>query len=198
MIERHTSMKGFFQEAITNALRNQRVEATEMTAFYLVNLLEEFAHGAQAEERLARSLTLMMADAVDEPHGTERFIRFRELGDTALYVTGFFRDYLARRGVDRSYVITVGGQAYNTAAALLRVVRVQDLAYSKVYDELARKFDALVDVLSEVGDSASVRTDRDVLKLYDRWLRTRAPHLARELARQGLFPQAPADDGHSH
>ncbi|MCC7535760.1 MAG: hypothetical protein IT379_06085 [Deltaproteobacteria bacterium] len=195
MIERHASMKGFFHEAVTRALKNQRVEATEMTAFYLVNLLEEFGHSSQAEERLARSLTLMLADAVEVPSGTERFQRFRELGDTALYVTGFFRDYLARRGVDRSYVVTVGGRAYGSAAALCRIVRVQSVEYSDVYEELANKFDLIGDVLSEVGDTASLRTNRDVLRLYDRWLRTRAPHLARELAREGLFPQGPSGDG---
>lgn len=198
MIERHASMKGFFHEAVTQALRNQRVEATEMTAFYLVNLLEEFAHGSQAELRLARSLTLMLADAFEVPTGTEKLKRFRELGDTALYVTGFFRDYLARRGVDRSYVVTVGGQAYGSAAALSRIVRVQSVEHTDVYEELANKFDLLGDVLTEVGDTASMRTNRDVLRLYDRWLRTRAPHLARELAREGLFPQGPADDGEVH
>lgn len=195
MIEQHASVSGYFRDVLTQAMRNQRVSASELTEMYLVNLLAEFAHSTDL--RLKRSLTVMLAEAI-ESSGSDRFQRLREVGDTALYVAGFFADHLDRRGVDRRYVMAVGGRAYGSAAQLVRhpAVAAADV-YESVYLELARKFAELVEVLEEVGD-ASLRTDRDVLRLYDRWLRTRSERLARALAREGLFPQGPDGRGDLH
>ena len=36
----------------------------------------------------------------------------RELGDAAMFVCGFFPDSFERRGLDRGYVVAMGGHAY--------------------------------------------------------------------------------------
>jgi hypothetical protein len=43
---------------------------------------------------------------------------------------------------------------------------------AQVYAELAAKFQPLVDALGEISDAARTYTQRDVLRLYEIWLRT--------------------------
>ena len=57
-------------------------------------------------------------------------------------------------------------------------------ALCSVFGELARKFQPVVDALGEISDSARVWSEKDVLRLYELWLKTgsrRAQGLLRQL-----------------
>jgi len=51
---------------------------------------------------------------------------------------------------------------------------------------LAAKFQPLVDALGEIGDAAYVYTQRDVLRLYEIWLKTGSARARRLLRRVGI------------
>ena len=57
-----------------------------------------------------------------------------------------------------------------------------------VFRELAGKFVAFVDVLGEVGETMHQREQRTLLRLYELWLRTGSPRLARRLRDLGIEP----------
>lgn len=115
-----TSLGGFFEEAVGDAVRKRQVEATEGARCYLVCLLSQFARpDAGLEETLDRPLVFLLDEAL-RLAGAERFRRLRALGDAALYVSGFFRDHIENRGVDTDYVARLGATAYDSAAAMLR------------------------------------------------------------------------------
>jgi hypothetical protein len=57
-----------------------------------------------------------------------------------------------------------------------------------VFLELAQKFQRLVDVLNDVAEMAHTHTDRDILRLYEIWLKTGSPRAFAILQRLGVRP----------
>jgi len=177
-IELSANPTGFFRERLLEALTRRHVSVSESTEVYLVHLLAGFVT-TSADDALERPLVEHLARALEAPSNTERFRRFRALGDNALYVCGFFSDHLDRRGVSRGYVVSMGGRAYVAAA---------DVG-GFVYEELGESFDLLAQVLDEVRETTSLRTPQDIVRLYERWRRTGSPALAERLEAEGVFPQ---------
>jgi hypothetical protein len=193
----------FFQEVLTDAIRVRQVETTDEAASYLVSLLCEYAHPDEAAgSTFGTPLTFQLRDAM-AASGAERFRRLRGLGDHVLYALGFFGDHLEQKGIDRSYVVTVGQSAYQHAAAMFRLkARVTEKGRTQesrgsasavpgVLSELAIKFDRFADVLRDVAEgtlASNARDQRSVLRLYERWLKTGSARLAEELGVHGIIP----------
>lgn len=191
MIEPHADVRAYFRERLQSALERNRHRVDSGTEFYLVNLLAEFAI-APPLPSLDRPLAAQLAEAL-ETTGHERLRRFRSLGDAALYVSGFFADHLERRGITPDYAGAMGGRAYRSASALVRLAPPREAVLAPVYDELAAKFSIYVDVLSDVRESATPRSPQDIVRLYERWKRSRSPAVAAELRSVGLFPVLEAE-----
>ena len=61
-----------------------------------------------------------------------------------------------------------------------------------IFGELAAKFAALVAVLCEVANhtiASGVANAKQIVKLYERYLKTRSPSLEKALTSHGLVPQ---------
>lgn len=183
-IERSANVRSWFHERLQDALGRVRTPASAATEMYLVELLSR--HAESATLSLARPLALLLADAC-EAEGAERTRRLRELGDTALYVLGFFEDHLARRGISRDYVVAMGGGAY-AGAERLAAYDPREAVRADVYGELADGFEGYVEVLDEVRESTVLRTPQDIVKLYEKYKRTRSPKVAARLREEGVFP----------
>ena len=159
----------YFKQLVEGALAHQRVQSSEHTTFYVVNLLAAFV----CPQREA-------ADALQEPLGLASRTRaadrrrqqregLRQVGDVSLFLAGFFADSLTRKLVDVDYYVTLGGYAYGSLS------RRDDDGCAPVFSELAEKFTRFVDVLSEVSDRSCTNSSTDLLRLYEKWLRTRSP-----------------------
>jgi len=86
---------------------------------------------------------------------------------------------------------------YGEAADLCERTRGTDGVFREVYPELAEGFDGYARVLDEVRETTALRTPQDIVRLYDRWRRTRSPLLAERLQAEGtrvLVTEVP--DGH--
>jgi len=57
-----------------------------------------------------------------------------------------------------------------------------------VFDELAAKFTGRVEVLTEVSERSALTSKTDVLRLYERWMRTRSRRSEELLAEKGIVP----------
>jgi hypothetical protein len=57
-----------------------------------------------------------------------------------------------------------------------------------VFDELAGKFSAFVDVLGEVSERSALSSNSDVLRLYEKWVRTRSRRSGDLLVERGIVP----------
>lgn len=197
-----TSLQEFFRDSVSHALRRQRVEVDDHTAYYVVNLLTLFSRSEALYERTPngvglKPLALMLVDAAESENVRERNFVLQRLGDVSLFIAGFFADSLARKPVDIDYYVQMGGSAYGSLCENVRGT-LRGEAFGSVFAELAGKFQNVVDVLNDVRDETRSKEDRDVLRLYESWLRTgsrRAKRLLREL---GIEPDASLDADARH
>jgi hypothetical protein len=191
-----SSISSYFHDAVEVAIKARHVEATGSATTYLVGLLSDYARpDARAGEALARPLAFLLSEAMQTPAPGERFDKLRTLGDSVLYSSGFFGEHFAARGVDQSYLISIGTTAYGAAAGILHVpasaVDVSGPARVDIFRELADNFRAFVGVLAEIADqtvSAGVKGSKDLVRVYERWLKTGSDGLAQALAAHGLVP----------
>jgi hypothetical protein len=187
-VEAHPDMRAFFRDRLLEALERRMMRVPEITEFYLVQLLARHVR-ATSELDPTRTLVERLLEAESSP-ANDRLTRYREMGDAALYACGFFGDHLDRRGISRDYVATMGGRAYHAAHDLSRWGSDRDIAtFAEVFEELAREFAAYATVLDEVRELTAMRTPQDIVRLYDRWRKTRSPSVAERLRQAGLFPR---------
>lgn len=180
----------FFREQLGKAMEHQRVSTSAFTEYYLVNLLA----GCASSDNLPAAepgfdetpLALLYVRALRASRA-ERARLLRAMGDTALFVSGFFSDSLERRLVDLDYYRSMGGHAY------ARLGSEERLAYGpSVFGELAERFQAFADLLSEVSEASRLTTQQSVVRLYEKWRLTGSRRAAMLLAEQGITPVAAA------
>lgn len=175
----------YFKALVETALDHQHVRARELTAYYLVNLLcahirPERRHAiASANEPLAIQLGRAL-----ETGGLEQRARLRELGDVALFVSGFFSDSLRRKVVDVDYYMSMGEYAYGSLS------RSAADTLADTFAELADRFGRFVDVLNEVSEESGLTSNADLFRVYERWLRTGSERDGRRLVSRGVVPNA--------
>jgi hypothetical protein len=184
-----TNLTEFFSGALRGALADQRLSVDEQTEHYVVNMLTLFARAERLYESTPdgprlKPLAQMLSEALLAATVAERDLALQRLGDISLFMAGLFARGFARRLVDVDYHIAMGGRAYDTLARSLEHRRRGALA--QVFAELAAKFQPLVDALGEIGDAAYVYTQRDILRLYEIWLRTGSGRARRLLRRLGI------------
>jgi len=185
------SLREYFNDALHGALAHQHVAMQDQTQHYVVDLLTLFAraealHANDGTSRGPKPLALMLKDALEAPTEAERTAHLQRLGDVSLFIAGFFSRSFARRLVDVDYHIAMGGRAYGTLADRLRNGRRSVL--SQVFAELATKFQPLVDALNEISEAGYTHTQRDVLRLYEIWLKTGSPRARQLLGGLGVTP----------
>lgn len=182
---------GYFHELVTEALGHQRIEARPETEFYLVKLLSRFISSESLFSRDAEGnlrdepLALMIQEAIEQPVVETQRSLFRHVGDVSLYTAGYFQDSLNRKLVDVDYYIGVGGSAYQQVAA-----RAEENLLKSIYSELSEKFGAFVEVLAEISDKTCPKSEKDLLRAYELWVRTRSERAAKVLQEAGILPNS--------
>ena len=181
---RNESPVEYFRELVESAMKRQHLAARELTSFYLVNLLTGFVHfDRSATPPEDEALGIRFVRAL-QAAGVRQRDELRQVGDLSLFISGFFADSLTRSLVDIDYYINLGEYAYGSLA------RQGDEAFGDVFDELSGKFAAFVEVLGEVSERGAVSSNADLLRLYERWLRTRSRRSGEILAARGIVPNA--------
>ncbi len=174
----HASVDGFFYEILTEALQTARVEATETAGWYLVGLMGDFTRARLPDEPLGVKLAqARVAEPGDRVRG------LKEVGDTSLYVAGFFTESLSRKLVDADYYIGLGRGAYAELAGHLNG------SLTEVYRELAANFPAFVEVLTVVRRRVDFG-GCDVVTLYQHWLHSRDAWIEKKLRALGVMVDA--------
>ncbi len=174
----------YFKELVEVALSHQRLNTQELTAYYVVQLLASFLHRPLSDDNGEDTpLAVRLARALDTG-GSRQRTSLKEIGDLALFVSGFFADSLNRKLVDVDYYVSIGGSAYNALS------RVETDTFSPVFAELAEKFVGFVDVLSEVSERTSCASNADLLRLYEKWLKTGSRRSGQLLVERGVVPNS--------
>ncbi len=186
-----SSLREFFRDAFHSASEHQQLDIDEQAEAYVVNLLTMFSRADALYEKTPdglriRPLAHMLADALEAPSEGARQRGLQRLGDVSLFIAGFFARSFARKLIDIDYHIAMGGNAYGSLADTLQR-SASSRTIAAIYGQLARKFQGLVDALNEVSDMSYRYSDKDILRLYEIWMKTgsaRAHGLLRQLGVQ--------------
>ena len=170
------SLDEFFHEVVSDALQVVDLDASEPASWYLVGLLGEMTRARITDEPLG----VKLAQPATDPG--ERVRTLKQVGDTSLYVAGFFAESLSRSLVDVDYYVGLGQSAYGQLARVFGGQR----SLTEVYEELADKFPKFVDVLAEVRKRTDLASP-DIGKLYEIWLRTRDEWVEKKLRALGVL-----------
>ena len=189
------SVDEFFHEVVTDALCAVDLDASEPAGWYLVGLLGDMTRVRLTDDPLGPKL----ANADIEP--AERVRTLKQVGDTSLYVAGFFAESLTRSLVGVDYYVGLGQSAY---AQLARAFGSQPRSsgggqrtLTEVYEELSANFPKFVDVIAEVRKRTALNelgATADVGRLYEMWLRTRDEWIEKKLRAIGVLVDP--DPGH--
>ncbi|MBI1946498.1 MAG: hypothetical protein HYS27_12425 [Deltaproteobacteria bacterium] len=196
MLVASASMRDYFREAMTAAMRRRGTRLSESAQVYLVNLCAELSRaenlfaGTEHGERPA--LVDLLSRAQDaEPHEALRI--YKHMGDSSLYLTGFFRESVEDAG-GVEYYVSMGGGAYANVAGLMRPTAATS---SALFAELSDRFREMVELLiamSMQGDQTKGLDDLRVLSLVERFERTGDKHALEALKASGILLRPGVDD----
>jgi len=183
VVFRRESPVEYFKELVDGALSHQGFATQELTAYYVVQLLASFTQRPSIDDPDDMPLAVRLARAL-ESGGVRQRASLKEIGDVSLFVSGFFSDSLNRKLVDVDYYVAIGGCAYNALG------RMETDTFSPVFAELGTKFVGFVDVLTEVSERTSCTSNADLLRLYEKWLKTGSPRSGQLLVERGVVPNS--------
>lgn len=187
-----TTSKEYFDEAVGSALRERKVQTTNRVKSYLVDLLDFYLFAGNLFEEspeTGKKKTETLAEMYLRAANAEPTLRaeiLKRLGDTSLYISGFFGESLKRKVVDIDYYAEIGGSAYGSLAQM-----ISDDAAAQVYLDFSGRFLDYVEVLTYISERSFVVSQDDLLRLYDRYVLTGSPQAQEELSAKGLLVPTP-------
>jgi hypothetical protein len=183
----HTNTELFFSKLIDKAVYNQALNISEEIKFYLLSLLSKNATSPnlikQGNTGLYnnRPLSLIYLEALNEQLVIKKkMLKF--VGDYTLYISGYFGDSFNGKIVDPKYYVVLGSNAFGNLAKLS-----QNSSNAELYIDIFQTFSDLVDILTEVSFDTMTSSSEDLMKLYDRWTRTKSKVLERKLIEKGII-----------
>jgi glutaredoxin-related protein len=173
----------YFKELVSDAIDTQGVEASQMAEFYLTNLLTDFVQSKSVEDEAFAIRLLKALSAERRVQSTS----LKEVGDSSLFLTGFFPESLKKSLVSVNYYTDIGIVSYARLADSLSSFS-DDRTFPQLYDELSGHFLEFVDVLHEVSERSRLSSATDILRVYEDWLKTGSKHCAAILRELGINP----------
>jgi hypothetical protein len=196
-----SNLREFFKDALHGALEKRRLEVEDQTEHYVVNVLTLFSRSEElyestSEGRRLKPLVVMLSEALEARSEGDRNRGLQRLGDVSLFIAGFFAQSFARKLIDIDYHIAMGGRAY--AALAEAMSRGKGRVLGQVFNELANNFQPMVDVLNEVSETSYTHTHKDILRLYEVWLKTGSRRCYELLKRLGVEPTTAGGTAFAH
>ena len=170
-----------FTEVVKEACAQRHVKTQPQIEAYLVQLLKYYLDSKnlhqsapnESGESPPQTFAEMYLKAINS-ESTKKKELMRTLADRSLYLTGFFSEHFQRKIVDMDYYVEIGSAAYQNLSTWTR-----EDTLSAVYSTFSKRFQEYVEVLNYISEKSLVQSDQNVLRLYDRYLRT-GSDLARE------------------
>ncbi len=184
------SPKQFFEGLVDKGFERRKIEVRPAVRSYLVDLLQFYLDAKNLfedesinESGVRRPKTLaeiyMVANQSDSATKVEML---KKMADRCLYVSGFFSDSLQRKIVDVDYYCDMGGAAYRDLASCMR-----EEMMAEVYKTFSVRFVEFVDVLNVVSHSTAFASNQNLLRLYEKYIRTGSQLARDQLIEQGVL-----------
>ncbi len=188
-IDLYKEPAAFFRERVTDVMARRGLETIAVAEYYIVDLLSRFLQTSNlfdqhkdenTSDREPLALMLLRAQS-KELQGPEKITILKKLGDTSLYISGFFGDSLTHKIIDLEYYREMGAIAYRSLSHVIR-----DDQFQELYNELHNKFSQFGDVLTEISQELKIDNNQNLLRLYELYLQTGSTFAKTQLDEKGL------------
>jgi hypothetical protein len=196
------NLEDYFAEECWSIAHKQGLKLSEALSRYLGELLARFVQADRylcaSQDPFAVKPRKEFPSVVQlwlEAHTRSQFeqlLQLQHVGDIALFTSGFFPERIDRSLVDMDFYTAVGGQAYQRAGQIRESLASERMM--NIYFELASRFHELKEVLAELSDQQLLASEKDRLKLYEKWLSERSPRIKRMLAEVGIIAEGKGDN----
>lgn len=158
-----TSLQCYFFDLLENLNRKTSTPLPRETIFYSSLIMDKFGLAQELfDEEEGKIREKILGIKLMEASKLPRSMRKRELkdiGDTALFISGFFSDSLNTKLVDTRYYHDIGQAAYSKLNGL--VPSFYDIDY--FYNDLSRKFSSVALLIELLSKDLSSKTKEDEL-----------------------------------
>ena len=181
---RRESAVEYFKELVDGALAHQGLAAQRAHGVLRRPAARRLPAAAGRETTTTTPLAFRLARALEERRRRSSARACKQIGDVSLFISGFFADSLRRKLVDVDYYVE------HRRLRLQRAEPQRDrhvLAGLRGAGDEVRRF---VDVLSEVSERTSCASNADLLRLYEKWLKTGSRRSGQLLVERGVVPNA--------
>ena len=184
------SLGTFFSEQVTEVARKQGLKIEAPVVNYLGSLLERFSKTQNflttnpEGKKEFRRLTLIWAESATATPNDKYFL-LTQLGDIALFTSGFFAERIPKSAVDLDFYMAMGEQAYEQAGQIRE--SIQSERALNVFFELSKSFPNFTEVLAEISEQSLLVNEKDLLKLYEKWLKNGSARISRMLNEVGII-----------
>lgn len=182
------SSREFFTQMIQDAFDRRQIKTLPLATSYLVDLLEHylitehlFDEEDQSGRKTRESLAMLFLKAGQSEPRVRREL-LKKLGDTSLYISGFFADSLQRKTIDVDYYVEMGGAAYSSLAS-----SVTEESYSELYREFSRRFLDFVEALTYISTQSQIQANNNLLRMYDIYAQTGSAIAREQLLEKGII-----------
>ncbi len=182
----YSDLRDYFTLELKAVMEKHRLSARDTSILYLASLLSRhieserfFCWGANGkpEDTLLTDLYIQYLQAKTE----EKKVILQRLGDICLMISGYFAESIRRKVVDLGFYFGMGGIAYYNLSTM-----VQESEPKGTFDELSTKFESFSNVLGEMSERSGLQSNKDVLRLYERWITTGSDRLRDLLNDKGI------------
>ena len=182
----------FFHSWVKESLKKTGVQVSLPVKNYLCELLQFYVvsdHLFTVNSSGKKQLKPLAELYLNSHHSDlSRSSHLKKMGDTSLYISGFFRESLKKRMVSVDYYINMGREAYRSLSVFQN---------KEVFEELAVRFSDLVFVLFQMREENSSK--KDLLSLLDQYMETGSQGTARDIIKKGInIPFKKSWKKHSH
>lgn len=182
-----SSLAEYFRGQLNQCCVELHPQPQQDTLWYLGDMLARFGNSDQVfsfeEGTLTlRPLALLYSDAMEAPTVRDRQLILRQLGDLALFLGALFPENFSRRGLEKDYLVGMGGAAYSYLSN-------SSLKQSHVFSELSKAFTRMLELVAEACCKQTFFDAYDVFAMYRRWRKTKSPLLKKQLEAIGITLQ---------
>lgn len=163
----------FFISLVDEAFSQRNIEPNPLAVNYLVNLLIHymntenlFDETSESGKKTRSTLAELYLKAMNSEPSLQLDL-IRKLGNTSLYVSGFFAESLNKKVVDIEYYVNMGETAFDFLSK-----NIAEDAYKNLYKNFALQFVDYMDSLTYIAQKSSLHNNNDLLKLYDNYKKT--------------------------
>ena len=183
--------RDFFAGELRKAMHRHKVSAEPHAFEYLVSLLVKSIHSSnffqtnesgKYEDTVLYELYISYTQASLE----EKRNLLQRMGDICLLISGYFSESIQRKVVDLDYYFGMGGGAYSELAKV----------HPNPYRELSEKFRPFSNVLGEMSERTGLQSNKDLLRIYERWQATGSDRLRDILTEHGIAPNQSKGNKH--